>query len=153
MATWSPDLSASCSARLRRARPPRYAPRRAEPPVVCSAFGLDRFSSEFNPGHVLRERFTGITRHCPTGRQPGTKGTSRTADKSLINRLLIAGQSLVLFSRRFEWNFACSCLSKNIEVTCLRSFANYDGHLFPTRRFLFAPNLARKRAANFLPRS
>ena len=48
LASGPPDPSASCSARLRRAPPSRRAPRRPEPPVVCSGFdstiGLDMIS-------------------------------------------------------------------------------------------------------------
>ena len=44
-----PDPSASRSARLRRVPPPRRAPRRHEPPVVCSSFGLDSLHCRKGP--------------------------------------------------------------------------------------------------------
>ena len=88
---------------------------------------------------LARKGFTETKRRRSTGRQPGTKSASRPADKPVIT----AGQPLILFFRRFTWDFACSCFWRDVEATFLRCLGRYDGPLFPWRTVLLAPNLAR----------
>ena len=84
LASGPPDPSASRSARPRRALPPRHAPRRPGPPVVCVGFGFVRFIqgmagklSNPKPGHPTGEVECGGERRDEAGRGQARRGRAR----------------------------------------------------------------------------
>ena len=64
-----------------------------------------------------------------------------------MNQLSTAGQPLILFLRRFKWDFACSCFWRDVQATFLRCLGGYGGPFVPGRIVLLPRNLARPRPA------
>ena len=80
-----------------------------------------------------------------TGQQPGRKSVSRPGNKSVMNRLSIAGfflPSVYIGIRLFVFPIACSCFRENVATTCLRCFEGYGKGLFPRLTVLFLPDFA-----------